>query len=138
MFELPDCQIPFKYAFIMRTLWLTFFFTPFVPIVAILSLVGIILYFFVCKILFRYSYRLPQVRSNEINTVSLWLSYSLPLALNLGQFMIYILINTFEELNVSYSIHIAVYFSLGMAFLWTILPWYQINAHFFNFSQKTN
>lgn len=61
---MPSCEIPFKYAFIVRTLWLTFFFAPFVPIVTIFSLVGIVMYYYVCKILFRYSYRIPNVRSN--------------------------------------------------------------------------
>ena len=138
LYELPDSQIPFKYAYIVRTLWLTFFFSPFVPIVALFSLLGILSYYFVCKVLFRYSYKIPNIRSNQINTSALWLTYSAPLILNLGQFLIFLFINSRVDVKLGFSVAVIVYLSLALSILWTLIPWYEINSRLFKFEQSTN
>jgi len=86
---MPECEIPFKYAYIIKTLWLTCFYCSFTPIVAVISAVGLIFYYFIVKFLFRYRYKLPPIHSNEINRSAFRLSYLAPFALNVGQFIIY-------------------------------------------------
>jgi len=61
---MSDSQIPFKYAYVIKTLWLTFFYSPFVPVVSIISLFGLGFYYFAVKFLFRYSYKIPSIHSN--------------------------------------------------------------------------
>ena len=89
-YQLPDSEIPFKYAYVVRTLWLTFFFAPFVPLVALFSLAGLGLFYVTCKILFRHAYRLPKVRSHQINSSAITLANALPFALSSGQLLLHL------------------------------------------------
>ena len=77
--------MPFKYAYVIKTIWLTCFYAPFVPIVAVISLAGLIFYYITMKISFRFFYKITEVRSNEANLLGLRLSYFTPFLLNLGQ-----------------------------------------------------
>jgi hypothetical protein len=82
-----DSNIPFKYAYIVKTIWLTCFYTPFVPMVSVISLAGLIIYYIVMKLSFRYCYKITEVRSNETNLRGLRLSYFVPFMINIGQLM---------------------------------------------------
>jgi len=85
--ELNDSSIPFKYAYIVKTIWLTCFYAPFVPIVTVISLLGLIFYYITMKVSFRYFYKIPEVISHETNISGLRLSYFAPFMLNLGKIM---------------------------------------------------
>ena len=63
IFELRDSNIPSKYAYIIKTLWLTCFFTPAVPLVAFVSLFGLLFFYLTTKISFRHFYKVTSVRS---------------------------------------------------------------------------
>jgi hypothetical protein len=91
-----DSKIPFKYAYIVKTVWLTCFYTPFVPMVSFISLAGLIFYYIVMKLSFRFCYKIAEVRSNYNNLRGLRLIYFAPFMLNLGQFVtIIIFVNKF-------------------------------------------
>lgn len=62
--ELNDCDIPEKYAFLIKTLWLSCFYTPFVPLVGLISFVGLVFFYMAVKISFRHFYKITSVRSN--------------------------------------------------------------------------
>lgn len=64
IYEYPSCDIPYKYAYVIKTLLLTFFYTPFVPVVSLISICGLVLYYYVIKFLFRHCYKLPNFHSS--------------------------------------------------------------------------
>jgi hypothetical protein len=56
-----------KYSYIIKTLWLTSFYAPFVPIVVPLSIVGLIFNYIVEKYLFGSAYAAPNMISTALN-----------------------------------------------------------------------
>jgi hypothetical protein len=42
------------------------------------------------------------------------------------------------DVHLAFSDEVVVYLSLAFSILWTLLPWYEINAHVFKFDQSTN
>jgi uncharacterized membrane protein len=64
IYELNDSDIPAKYAYMIKTFWLTCFYGPFVPIVVFVSLAGLTIFYFSLKVSFRHFYRTTSVRSS--------------------------------------------------------------------------
>jgi hypothetical protein len=85
---MPACEIPFKYAYVMKNVLLTCFYLPIVPLVSFISLIGLFVYYWVMKGLFRSCYSIPGRYSSEINSVILYLSSFTPLVILLGQLVI--------------------------------------------------
>lgn len=46
LYELGEIDFPVKYAYVIRTLWLTCFYGPFVPVVVPISILGLIFFYF--------------------------------------------------------------------------------------------
>jgi hypothetical protein len=59
--------MPYKYGFLIKTLWLTAFYTSFSPLSAVYSLIGLIINYFVEKKLFGGTYSAPQMFSSVLN-----------------------------------------------------------------------
>jgi hypothetical protein len=47
--ELPDYTIGKRYADLMKTMWFTFFYSPVIPFSTLISIIGLILYYWVDK-----------------------------------------------------------------------------------------
>lgn len=62
----PEVDMPNKYAYILKTLWLTALYAPLIPIVVVISMFGIILNYFIEKILYTRSYSLPNTVSSMV------------------------------------------------------------------------
>jgi hypothetical protein len=59
--------MPYKYGYILKTIWLTAFYAPFVPVVVPLSMIGLGINYWIEKHLFRYAYSVPNTLSSMIN-----------------------------------------------------------------------
>lgn len=46
LFEMGEVDFPVKYSYVIRTLWLTCFYAPFVPIVVPIAIGGLIFFYF--------------------------------------------------------------------------------------------
>lgn len=67
MYVLPEPYLPEKYSYIIKTVWLTAFYAPFTPVVVPISIVGMIINYFVEKYLFGSSYSAPNMISGALN-----------------------------------------------------------------------
>lgn len=131
MYEYTDCSVPDKYSYVIKTVLLTFFYTPFVPVVALISFFGFILYYVSVKLLFRYCYKLPNNHSNQINIGANRILTICPLILNIGQLFIfyYRLQSLHQAVDINYEV--ICYVSLGISILFIFLPWEDINDKLF-------
>ena len=123
--------MPDKYSYVIKTVMLACFYTPFVPVAALAALVGIAAYYLAVKLLFRYCYALPNTHSNEINIGSMRLSYLAPLALNAGQMFIYYYIQMRLGQTIPTSTSVITFISFALAVLFVFVPWNDLNVRFF-------
>jgi hypothetical protein len=71
LYELSEIDFPVKYAYVIRTVWLTCFYAPFSPIIVPISILGLILFYFTETELFRTSYRAPNMLSISITRTAM-------------------------------------------------------------------
>ena len=119
-------------------MWLTFFFTPFVPIISIISLLGLCLNYLIYKFLFRYCYKIPLIKSTELNEISTILSYPIPLLLNIGQLFLFTFHQTYGKEKLDITATIIVYLSLSISIACILIPWININKYLFRLSHSPN
>lgn len=67
LFQGPEAEIAFKYAYIFKTIWLTAFYAPLAPIVVPISIFGLLINYFLEKILFGKKYSIPNTVSSMLN-----------------------------------------------------------------------
>ena len=85
----PCIDLPHKYAYILKTLLLTALYATVAPIVIAISMIGLILFYFVQKFLYTRSYRVPNnVSSESFKTAVELLEYFL-ITFAIGEIVIY-------------------------------------------------
>ena len=67
----PYPYIPYKYSYVIGTIWLTALFAPFVPIVVVISIFGLMFNFHIEKYLFRFVYSIPTTLGSMLNEDSM-------------------------------------------------------------------
>jgi hypothetical protein len=67
IYEGPPAEIPYKYAFVFKTIWLAAFYAPLVPIVVPISILGLGLNYAIEKLLFSKIYAAPNMMSSMVN-----------------------------------------------------------------------
>lgn len=81
---LPQPVLPEKYSYIIKTIWLTAFYAPFTPVVVPISILGLIINYFVEKCLFGSAYSAPSMISDTLNDSCVELFEYVPLILSIG------------------------------------------------------
>ena len=66
IYELPDMQIASKYSYIFKTVLMTMFYLPIFPFGVIISLLGLILAYFLEKYNFTHSYKRPEMLNSKL------------------------------------------------------------------------
>jgi len=66
IYELPDMQIASKYSYIFKTVLMTMFYLPIFPFGVIISLLGLILSYFLEKYNFTHSYKRPEMLNSKL------------------------------------------------------------------------
>lgn len=84
IYQAPIPEIPYKYAYLFKTLWLTAFYAPLTPVVVPISAFGLILNYFVEKCLFGKAYSSPNTISSMLNDSAIELLEYFALILSLG------------------------------------------------------
>lgn len=90
VFELPSANFSVQYAYVVKTVWLTCFFAPFVPIVVPISIVGLTVFYFTEGELFRTKYRVPTLLSASITMAATRLMDFTGIIMSSGQLIIII------------------------------------------------
>lgn len=88
IFELTEADFPVQYAYVIRTIWLTCFYAPFVPAIVPIALIGLIVFYFTEGELFRTSYKVPNMVSIRITKVALRLMDFTGIIFSVGQILI--------------------------------------------------
>lgn len=81
--------MPYKYGYVIKTLWLTAFYTSFAPISALYSLIGLIINYFVEKKLFAGIYSAPQMFSSVLNSKAVHLMEFFPITMAFGGLVVF-------------------------------------------------
>lgn len=92
LYELSEVDFPVKYAYVIRTLWLTCFYAPFAPLIVPISVLGLIFFYFTETELFRSSYRAPNMLSISITRTAMRLLDFTGVVLTAGQLLIVVYI----------------------------------------------
>lgn len=71
VFQGPIVEIPYKYAYVFKTIWLTAFYAPLAPVVVPISAVGLLLNYIIEKCLFGKVYSAPNNISSMVNDSAL-------------------------------------------------------------------
>ena len=66
IYELPDMQIASKYSYIFKTVLMTMFYLPIFPFGVVISLLGLILSYFLEKCNFTHSYKRPEMLNSKL------------------------------------------------------------------------
>lgn len=82
--------MPYKYGYVIKTLWLTGFYSSFAPLSAIYSLIGLVINYFIEKKLFASTYSAPQMFSSVLNSKAVHLMEFFPLAMTFGGMVIFL------------------------------------------------
>jgi hypothetical protein len=124
---LPEPLLHEKYSYIIKTIWLTAFYAPFVPIVVPISIIGLVLNYFIEKYLFSASYSTPNMISTEVNDSCIELFEYVPLILSIGEFLIYLYFKKFNFSQVPINWSVPIYLSIGISLINLIIPMKQVN-----------
>lgn len=133
LFELTEVDFPVKYAYVIRTVWLTVFYAPFAPIIVPISVLGLIFFYFAETELFRSSYKVPNMLSMSITRTAIRLLDFTGIIFSVGQILIvfYIKFIFHSKFLIEEQIGVAlcILFSLVLIFL----PSTKINERLFPF-----
>jgi hypothetical protein len=130
IWEGPLPEIPYKYAYILKTLWLTAFYAPLVPIVVPISVLGLGLNYMIEKYLYRYIYSAPNMLSDMVNDSALEMMEYFPLIISMGEFIIFSYIKNYEVIALPLNWSIPIYISIALSMLNLVLPMDQLNKCF--------
>ena len=89
-FELPSANFSVQYAYVVKTVWLTCFYAPFVPVVVPISIVGLTIFYFTEGELFRTKYKVPTLLSASITMAATRLMDFTGIIMSSGQLIIII------------------------------------------------
>lgn len=126
IFQGPNINIHLKYAFILKTLWLTAFFMPAVPAVIAISFVGLLLNYWIQKYLFSGAYTAPEAISSYLSNHVLNLLDYTPLWVTLGSFFLHLLRKNFNYNEVESEIKNFHYLFFFLSIVNIFLPYYSI------------
>ena len=127
MYVLPEPVLPEKYSYIIKTLWLTAFYAPFTPVVVPISIIGLIINYFIEKNLFGSAYSAPNMISAALNESCVELFEYIPLLLSLGEFLIYWYFKKFNFSEIPINWSVPIWLSIGISLIQLILPMEQFN-----------
>ena len=130
--ENPEGEIPYKYSYIMKTIWLTAFYSPLVPIVVPVSIAGLIFNYWIEKCLYGNTYKAPNMISSMVNEVAIELLEYFPLILSVGEFLIYFYFYNYDFQNVPKNYSIPIYVAFGISLINIALPMDRINRRIFH------
>lgn len=131
LFELGEVDFPVKYAYVIRTLWLTCFYAPFAPLIVPISICGLIFFYFTEAELFRSSYRAPNMLSISITRTAMRLMDFTGAVLSIGQILIVFYIKFLFGSTFTLAEQIGVALCVGFSVILILLPSQKINKRLF-------
>ena len=66
LYEYPDMDIASKYSYISKTLLMTMFYLPIFPLGVLISLIGLIVAYFLEKFNFAHGYKRPEMLNEKL------------------------------------------------------------------------
>lgn len=106
----------------MKTLWLSAFYAPLVPIVVPISILGLSLNYWLEKYSYGKAYSVPNMISSEVNEAATELLDWTPLIFSLGEFLVYLYFENWAIADIPDYWSVPIYVSLGLSTLILLLP----------------
>ena len=127
VYQGPTMQLPYKYAYVFKTIWLTAFYAPVCPIVVPISIFGLLINYWIEKCLFSRVYSIPNTTSSMVNDSAIELMEYFVLIISLGEFIVFLYFQSFRpELLPNYW-SIPIYVSVAISGLNLLLPMDSLN-----------
>ena len=129
IYELPDMNIAMKYSYLFKTILMTMFYLPIFPIGVPISLLGLILAYFLEKYNFTHHYKRPEMLNQKLGKfyfnffICIFLSYCL------GNYIF----SNLAKLDDSWSIISLIFFGIL-----SIVPYTKPISYYFNINKDFN
>ena len=138
LYEFSKISFPEKYSYVIKTIWLSLFYGPFVPIVVPISIVGLFLFYFTEVYLFRTHYNVPRMLSKHIaNTAQRLLNY-IVLVIAAGQTLMIIYIAYTLDSGLTTIEIVSIVLGVALAIVFLFIPGADINKRLFKFDDTEN
>ena len=123
IYELPDMQIASKYSYIFKTVLMTMFYLPIFPFGVIISLLGLILSYFLEKFNFTHNYKRPEMLNSKLGKFYFNFFICILLSYCLGNYIF------MEDIFISDSWRVANLLFFGIL---SIIPYTKPITYYFN------
>ena len=129
LYELPDMDISSKYSYISKTLFMTVFYLPIFPLGVLISLIGLILAYFLEKYNFTHHYKRPEMLNEKMGEIHFNFFISVQIVYSIGN---YIFIKDLLENDYWKVVNIALFC------IFSIIPYTKPITLYFNCSKDFN
>ena len=129
LYEYPDMEISSKYSYISKTLFMTMFYLPIFPLGVLISLLGLILAYFLEKFNFTHGYKRPEMLNEELGEIHFNFFIFVLIFYSIGN---YIFMNGILENDYWKDVNISFFCILA------IIPYTKPITYYFNSSNDFN
>ena len=129
IYELPDMNIAMKYSYLAKTILMTMFYLPIFPIGVPISLLGLIMAYFLEKYNFTHNYKRPEMLNQKLGKFYFNFFICIFLIYCLGNYIF----SNLEKLEDSWSIISLIFFGIL-----SILPYTKPISYYFNINKDFN
>lgn len=127
----PEIDLPNKYGYILKTLLLTAFYASLIPIVVVISMIGLLILYFVEKILYTKSYSLPHnVSSMSYESAIELLEYFL-IIFSMGEQIVFFYFYDYNFSLIPFEWKISILLTISLSVLNSALPMEALNEYLF-------
>jgi hypothetical protein len=129
IYELPDMNIAMKYSYLSKTILMTMFYLPIFPIGVPISLLGLIMAYFLEKYNFTHHYKRPEMLNQKLGKFYFNFFICIFLTYCLGNYIF----SNLANLDDSWSIISLIFFGIL-----SILPYTKPISYYFNINKDFN
>ena len=134
LYEYPDMDISVKYSYISKTLFITMFFIPIFPLGVLISLLGLIMAYFLEKFNFTHGYKRPEMLNEKLGEIHFNFFISVPIFYSIGN---YIFMNGLIKNDYWKIVNIALFLILSIIPYTKPISYYFNNSNNFKIDSKT-
>ena len=129
LYEYPDMDIACKYSYISKTLFMTTFYLPIFPLGVLISLIGLLLAYFLEKYNFTHKYKRPEMLNEKLGEIHFNFFISVQIVYSIGN---YVFMKDLLK-NDNWKIVNIILFCILI-----IIPYTKPIAYYFNYSKDFN
>jgi len=137
LFEAPHHHMPYKYSNLIKTMLLTSFYAPAMPIAILISIIGLVVTYWVDKYLLLRRNSFPVPLNNQLSDSMLeyleWMAFTFSAG---NVLFTYTLVNSEGEKVYTGFHEVAVWFTMGISVIYALMPMDIFNETWFPIQKK--